>query len=199
MEFRFQPDLFERVAFSVQAGPISIWIRCLAATNGKAGSARDRSITRHGFARRSVIPGLRGKCAHGRSPIADTPVIITCVITCVGRDSRFGVVPQGYMALASHSGSCERGCRDHCNRQKLKLGHSISPLDMKSQQRLAPPGNGAAIVLFKEHFLTSFHRRARSAHGLVSSHGDRVRLFTLWRLGYASAIARIENFKLLFN
>src|SRR5712671_2671678 len=41
------------------------------------------------------------------------------------------------MALASHGGSCERGCGDQCSRQKFKTGHSISPLDMKSQQRVA--------------------------------------------------------------
>jgi hypothetical protein len=33
MEFRFQPDLFERGHVSAQAGPISIWIRGLAAVN----------------------------------------------------------------------------------------------------------------------------------------------------------------------
>jgi hypothetical protein len=33
VEFRFQPDLFERGHVSAQAGAISIWIRRLAATN----------------------------------------------------------------------------------------------------------------------------------------------------------------------
>jgi hypothetical protein len=36
MEFCFQPNLFERGHISVQAGPISIWIGCLAATNCKS-------------------------------------------------------------------------------------------------------------------------------------------------------------------
>ena len=31
MEFRFQPDLFQRGDTSIQAAPISIRIRCLAA------------------------------------------------------------------------------------------------------------------------------------------------------------------------
>jgi hypothetical protein len=41
------------------------------------------------------------------------------------------------MALASHSGSCD-GCGDQCGRQKVKIGHLVSPFDMKSQQRVAP-------------------------------------------------------------
>jgi hypothetical protein len=38
-------------------------------------------------------------------------------ITRAGRDARIGVlreVPRGYMALASHSGSCEHACGDKC-------------------------------------------------------------------------------------
>ena len=42
MEFRFQPDLFQRGDTSVQAGPISIQIRCPAATNCQPGSPRGR-------------------------------------------------------------------------------------------------------------------------------------------------------------
>ena len=42
MEFRFQPDLFQRGDTSVQAGPISIQIRCPAATNRQPGSPRGR-------------------------------------------------------------------------------------------------------------------------------------------------------------
>ena len=60
--------------------------------------------------------------------MAETPVNITRT----GRAIRVGVlceVPRGYVALASHGGSCERGCGDHCSRQKRELSHSISPLD----------------------------------------------------------------------
>jgi len=42
MEFRFQPDLFQRGDTSIQAGPISIRIRCPAATNCQPGSPRGR-------------------------------------------------------------------------------------------------------------------------------------------------------------
>src|ERR1700694_2724689 len=63
-------------------------------------------------------------------------------ITRAGRGTRIGVlceVPRGYMAPASHSGSCEHGCGDQCSRQKFKLSHLISPLHMKSQRRVALP------------------------------------------------------------
>jgi|SRR5450631_180398 hypothetical protein len=86
----------------------------------------DGSIDRRGFARRSIVPRLRGKCAHGRSQLAETPVNITLA----GRGSRIGAVP--YMALAGHGGSCERGCGDQRSRQKFKLSHSISPLIRKA-------------------------------------------------------------------
>jgi hypothetical protein len=118
----------------------------------------DGSITLSGFARRAVIPGLRGKCTHGRSRIAETPV----GITRAGRGRRMGVVPQGYMVLASHRGSCERGCGEQCSRQKFKPGHSISPLDVKSQPRLAPLRNGAAIRLFQGNISS---RRFNAARG----------------------------------
>ena len=98
--FVFQPDLF----------------KCSLVRDA------DGSINRRGFARRTVIPGLGGKCAHGRSRLAETPVNIALA------GSRIGAVPQSYMALASHSGSCERGCGDQCSRQKFKLSHLISPL-----------------------------------------------------------------------
>jgi hypothetical protein len=42
------------------------------------------------------------------------------------------------MALASHGGSGKRGGGNQRSRQKFKLGHTMSPLDMKSQRRLAP-------------------------------------------------------------
>jgi len=48
------------------------------------------------------------------------------------------MVPQSYMALASHGGSCERGRGDQCSRQKFKLSHSISPLDMKANSGWPP-------------------------------------------------------------
>jgi hypothetical protein len=108
MQLHCQPDLFERGG----------------------------SINRRGFARRSAIPGLRGKCAYGRSRNAGTPIGIRRVERCVRIGGRRNV-PRGDAALAGHGGSCEGGCGDQCSRQKLKLGHSISPLDVKSQQRSA--------------------------------------------------------------
>ena len=56
--------------------------------------------------------------------------IASANITRAGRVTRIGVsceVPRGYVALASHSRSCEHGCGDQCSRQKFKLSHSISP------------------------------------------------------------------------
>src|SRR5882672_5394469 len=97
--FVFQPDLF----------------KCSLVRDA------DGSINRRGFARRTVIPGLRGKCAHGRSRLAETPVNIALA----GR--RIGAVLQSYMALASHGGSCD-GCGDQCSRQKVKIGHLVSPM-----------------------------------------------------------------------
>jgi hypothetical protein len=84
---------------------------------GAGGEARDPdgSISRRGFARRTVIPGLRGKCAHGRGRSAGTPVN--------SRDSRIGVVLQVRTALARHGGSRERSCSDQCSRQKFTLSH----------------------------------------------------------------------------
>src|SRR5258706_9449214 len=55
-------------------------------------------------------------------------------ITGGGGGARIGApctVPRGFMARASHSGSCERGCGDHCSRQKFKLSHLISPLRVR--------------------------------------------------------------------
>jgi len=142
MEFRFEPDPFEqqRTARTIRAA--------------------DGSISRRGLARGTVVPGLRRKCTHGRSRNAGASVNI-------GRGAR-GEVPRGDMALASHGGSCEHGCGDHGSRQKCRLGHSISPLDMKSRQCWLPYGSGAATDRSKEHLLTSFQRRVRLArHAIV--------------------------------
>ena len=46
--------------------------------------------------------------------MAETPVNIALA------GSRISAVLQGYMALASHSGSCD-GCGDQCSRQKFKI------------------------------------------------------------------------------
>ena len=119
--FVFQPDLF----------------KCSLVRDA------DGSINRRGFARRTVIPGLGGKCAHGRSRLAETPVNIALA------GSRIGAVLQGYMAFASHSGSCEHGCGDKCSRQKFKISHLVSPLDMKSHRTWLLYGNGAAIGRLK--------------------------------------------------
>ena len=90
------------------------------------------------FARDIVsAPGRCSKCADARRWNADTAVNETGG----GGGARIGVlreVPRGYMARASHGGSCEHACSDQCSRQKFKLSHSNSPLDMKSQYYLAP-------------------------------------------------------------
>ncbi len=89
-------------------------------------------MSRRRFARGTFIPGRCGKCTHGGSPMAETPV----TFTRAGRGARKGVqyeVPRRYFALASHSGSCKCGCGDQYSRQKFKLAHSISPLDVKSE------------------------------------------------------------------
>ena len=60
-------------------------------------------------------------------------------IARAGRDARIGVlyeVPRGYMAISSHSGSCDHGCGDQCCRQQFQLSHSSSPF-VKSQYHLA--------------------------------------------------------------
>src|ERR1700726_481044 len=68
------------------------------------------------FARDIVpAPGRCSKCADARRWNADTAVNITGG----GGGARIGVqyeVPRGYMALASHSGSCEHGGSDQCRR-----------------------------------------------------------------------------------
>jgi len=82
---------------------------------------------------RDIVPAPRRcrKCADARRWNADMAVNITGG----GGGARIGVhcaVPRGYMARASHSGSCDHGCGDQCCRQKFKLSHLISPLYMKS-------------------------------------------------------------------
>jgi hypothetical protein len=104
----------------------------------------DGLVSRHGIAGRTVIPGLGGKCAHGWSRNAGAPVSITRD----GRGIRIGLhcgARRGDAALPSHRGSCDHGCGDQRSRQKFRLGHSISPLDMKSQRRWLLFVNGEAI------------------------------------------------------
>jgi hypothetical protein len=85
----------------------------------------------------SSVQGRRSNCTDARRSNADTAVNITGD----GGSARIGVLcemSRGYMARASHSGSCEHGCGDQCSRQKFKLSHLIYPLHMKSQRRVAP-------------------------------------------------------------
>ena len=95
---------------------------------------------------RDIVPAPRcgSKSADARRWNADTAVNITGG----GGGARIGLrceVPRGYMARASHGGSCECGGSDQCSRQKSKLSHSISPLDMKSQRRWLLFVNGEMI------------------------------------------------------
>ena len=72
-------------------------------------------------------------------------------ISRAGRGTRVRVlyeVPRGYMARASHSGSCEHGCGDQRSQRKFKLSHLISPLHMKSH-----------VPVFERHFAASLLSR----------------------------------------
>jgi hypothetical protein len=82
-----------------------------------------------------------GKNTEAAAKVIAAKTITSANMTRTGRGTRIAVlceVPRGYIALASHGGRCEHGCGDQCNRQKFKLRHSISPFDIKSQQRLGP-------------------------------------------------------------
>jgi hypothetical protein len=71
----------------------------MAAANRQAVLDAEGSTSRRGFARGTVIPGRSGKCAYGRSPMAETFI----GRTRAGRDTRIGVqreVPRGYTAVA---------------------------------------------------------------------------------------------------
>jgi pimeloyl-ACP methyl ester carboxylesterase len=88
----------------------------------------------------SSVQGRRSKCTDARRSNADTAVNITGD----GGSARIGVLcemSRGYMARASHSGSCEHGCGDQCSRQKFKLSHLISPLHEK------PTASGSSFWL----------------------------------------------------
>jgi len=127
VEFRLQPDRFERVRLALSPDRYRSGLVAWQQRTARPVRDADGSMNRRGFARGTFISGRCGKCAHGRSRMAETPVNITRG----GRGTRKGV--QCAVALASHSGSCKCGCGDQCSRQKFKFSHSISPLDMKSQ------------------------------------------------------------------
>jgi hypothetical protein len=120
---RSRPDLFECDHVGARSGPTSIRVHHLTAANGWPIHDANELIGPCGFARRTVIPGLRGKCVHGRSPDAVTSVNIARV----GRGGRSGVMPRVHMSLASHCGSCDRGGCDQRSRQEFSCSHSISP------------------------------------------------------------------------
>ena len=96
-----------------------------------------RSISRRGFARGVVIPGLAGKCAYARSRDTAMPVHVTRAgHGAVMRAflSACCEVPRVRMVLSGQHRSCQHRCGDQCSRQKFKLCHSISPSDMKSHK-----------------------------------------------------------------
>ena len=83
---------------------------------------------RRGLARDIVpAPGRRSKCANSRRRNAGTAVSIL--------GSRFGFLHD--VPRRRHSGGCEHGCSNQRSRQNVKLGHSISPLDVKSQHSVS--------------------------------------------------------------
>ena len=111
---RLSFKLFSVLLPPEEVGPMQF--HCQARTLLRSATACG-SVSRRGFARRRVIPGRRGKCAHGRSRNAGIPV----KITRAGRGARIGVhgdMARGDTALAGHGGSRERGCGDQCSRQK---------------------------------------------------------------------------------
>jgi hypothetical protein len=123
-------------------------------TAGPFHSANE-SVSRRGFAGRTIVPRLRRKCAHSRSRNA-------------GRiGSRRGVLVR-YMILAGHSRGCKHGCGDHCSRNKFTLGHSISPVDVKSQSCWLLQRSGEEIDRLKKQLLTSLQRHASRPFDAIS-------------------------------
>jgi|ERR1700755_3451569 hypothetical protein len=62
------------------------------------------------------------------------------IVTGGGGGARIGVlcaVSRGDVVRASDSGGCEHCYGDQYSRQKFKFNHLISPLHLKSQQRVA--------------------------------------------------------------
>ena len=70
----------------------------------------------------SPVRGRRSKRADARRSDADRAANIMGGVgnarICVHRE-----MPRGYVARASHSGSCEHDCGDQCSRQKFGLSH----------------------------------------------------------------------------
>jgi hypothetical protein len=69
--------------------------------------------------------------------------------------ARIGVlcaVPRGYMARASHSGSCEHVYGDQCGRQKFK-SFNFSIAYEKSSRRLAASANATDLAVNVRIFL----------------------------------------------
>src|ERR1700712_3041791 len=87
--FQYQPDLLKRDNLSSGSWPISIRVYRVAPANSRAGLRCRESIHRCGFAGRTVIPGLGGKGADGRSRNAGAPVNIALA----RRRSRINLVP----------------------------------------------------------------------------------------------------------
>jgi hypothetical protein len=82
------------------------------------------------------------------------------------------MVPRDYMACVSDSRSSDHGCAHQCGRQSVMSCHSASPLDMKSQKRLAPTGCGLSFQ--KPRRLASIGGRQDSfPHQLGDQRGNR--------------------------
>jgi hypothetical protein len=129
MRFRVQPDLFER---GNQSG-FAAWQQRTARPVRDA----DGSITLR-FARDVVPgPGRCSKCADARCRNAGG----AASIALEGGGPRIGAVcevPGGYMALASHSGSCEHRCGDQRSRQNFSLSHFNFSVGYEKPMMLAP-------------------------------------------------------------
>jgi len=73
---------------------------------------------------------VTGSSTEVAAEVIAAKTITSAIRTRVGRGTRigaFGETPRGYMALASHGGSCEHGCCNQCSRQNFKLSNSVSP------------------------------------------------------------------------
>jgi hypothetical protein len=126
---RIQPDLFERGNQSAFAA----WQQRTARSVRDA----DGSISLR-FARDVVPgPGRCRKCADARCLNARA----AASIALEGDGARIGAVcevPGGYMALASHSGSCEHRCGDQRSRQNFSLSHFNFSVGYEKPTMLAP-------------------------------------------------------------
>ena len=96
-----------RYCTGATGGPISN-VDSLVAI-GRIGPKADGSITQGGFARRPVIPGLRGERTDPRRQDARMPVVTH---SRRRSDGVLCAMLRLYVGLAGQSGCCQHGCGD---------------------------------------------------------------------------------------